>query len=174
METNADRFSPTGRNVRGGHAAYVNATFAELVSVFGPPNGGTDNYRVSTRWVIKDTVTGNVLDIYDYKETSTYSPKLPSVADWRARTEPHEWHVGGQVDRDQLKEFLATKLGRKVEGDDLYEPPNRTMRQVTTGTDPGVVISTADAKAARELLTAAYGSDSPIQGLSELLKRLGG
>lgn len=93
---------------------YVTLSYKELVKIFGKPNGGTDGYKVSTSWDIIDTVTGNVIELYDYKETKQYDSHLQSVAAFRKR-DSYDWHIGGsKFDPAALSIFLSSKLPRSV------------------------------------------------------------
>lgn len=88
-----DRFITTDE--AGGYSiGEVECSYADLVKVFGEPNGEGDGYKVSTSWCVQDTETGESVEIYDYKETSLYSPGYPSVEAFRARPS-YEWHIGG-------------------------------------------------------------------------------
>lgn len=60
---------------------YVAATYEELVNVYGPPDEG-EGYKVRAEWVLKDTATGAIATIYDWKE----SIPVHRVTDW---------HIGG-------------------------------------------------------------------------------
>lgn len=86
----------------------ITCSYAQLVAKFGEPNGGSDGYKVSTAWVLKDTNNGQVFSIYDYKETSMYSQENPSVEKFRALPE-YGWHIGAQskVDAQALQAFVT-------------------------------------------------------------------
>lgn len=110
------RFTATGRSPRtGGCDGYLELSYAELVSVFGRPNGRNDSYKTSTNWFIEEGATGGTLEVFDYKETVLYSRRMLTVAGFRRRPS-YDWHVG--VSRpgllDDLAEYLSERLGRTV------------------------------------------------------------
>ena len=84
----------------------VEASYDDLLSLFGEPNGEGDNYKVSTMWVLEDD-DKNFLTIYDYKETDLYSRGYPSVQAFRARPS-YVWHIGGtrRLPAQRLKAFI--------------------------------------------------------------------
>lgn len=121
-----DRFAPTNRPVMGHFLGIINASYAELVRAFGEPNGASDDYKVSTSWSIEDALTGNVFELYDYKETNMYSNDLPSVEEFR-QLPSYDWRIGGhdggsgscsasrrEYDEAAFAQFLTLKLGRTV------------------------------------------------------------
>lgn len=117
MEDTMSKRFIAARGARGGYLqGYVNLGYADIVKMFGEPNGiGCD--KVSTEWQIKDTRTGKFFRLYDYKETELYDPSLPSVASFRAR-DVYEWHIGCEDmsprDVANLEQFFAQKMGRPV------------------------------------------------------------
>jgi hypothetical protein len=116
MAKKNDRFKRNADNeFHGGSLiGYVTLSFKDLKKIFGAPNGGTDGYKVSTSWKIVDTVTGNVFEIYDYKETNLYERGMPSPAAFRRR-DSYDWHLGGsKLDKAALSAFLSEKLGFDV------------------------------------------------------------
>lgn len=76
---------------------YVTARYSHVVAAFGEPNAGSDEYKVSTSWVITFD-DGTVATLYDYKDTSLYDDGLPTPEQFRFQSEqkPYEWHVGGR------------------------------------------------------------------------------
>lgn len=60
---------------------YVDVSYGELLSVFGPPLSGSSDGKVKAEWLIEFD-DGTVGTIYDYK--SSVAPKHNT-----------EWHVGG-------------------------------------------------------------------------------
>lgn len=70
---------PNGTGMQG----YLDASYAELVSAFGQPNGTPSiDGKVNNSWVI--IVDGLICTIYDYKENLA--------------TGRHEaWHIGGKA-----------------------------------------------------------------------------
>lgn len=110
------RFDTTSRSPRtGGLDGYLSASYAELVSVFGRPNGKNDGHKTSTNWFIEEGATGLTLEVYDYKETVLYSRRMPSVAGFRRR-HSYDWHVGCSVPGllEGLAAYLSERLGREV------------------------------------------------------------
>jgi len=107
-----DRFvRHVGDNGGGSLIGYVLMSYADLVKVFGKPNGYSGD-KVSTSWMIEDTVTGNVFEIYDYKETNLYERGMQSVAGFRKRPS-YDWHLGGtKLHKQALSRFLNEKLGQ--------------------------------------------------------------
>lgn len=73
--------------------------YQHIYELFGKPNRKeVDRYKVSTEWIIEDTMTGAGfchISIYDYKATNLYSEKLPSVKDFRNSNEYYCWHLSG-------------------------------------------------------------------------------
>lgn len=99
-----------------GLIGYITLGYAEMVKVFGKPDEeGSDSYKVSTSWVIKDRKTGSVCEVYDYKATSLYSASMPSVKKFRSQL-IYDWHMGGTCDIDALAAFISEKLGRPIVG----------------------------------------------------------
>ncbi len=86
----------------------IRTSYNELVNVLGPSSSG-DDYKVSSEWILFDSLTGNVFAIYDWKETNLYSDSLPSVEDFRngGRT---TWHIGGKSNPSDFINWLTSKL----------------------------------------------------------------
>lgn len=82
------------------------ATFSSLCKLLGPPTGG-DGEKVSTEWTMQNPA-GDVVSVYDYKDTNIYDPDLPSVEDFRKETENgnYEWHIGAHS-KEVARDFLA-------------------------------------------------------------------
>jgi hypothetical protein len=92
----------------GGLVEYLSCSFEELRKVFGEPDPGCDNEKISTEWTVLDTQTGKKFVIYDWKETNLYDDELHSVEEFRALPN-HVWHIGGIIskpDVDALVQFL--------------------------------------------------------------------
>jgi len=84
--------SKTRLNLGPGFKGYLETSFENLVKHFGLPNSEGDNYKVSTEWVLEDE-EGNIITIYDYKETNLYSQGYPSVDQFR-KMKSYQWHIG--------------------------------------------------------------------------------
>lgn len=67
---------------------YVDASYADLVRVFGAPNAPTDGYKTDAEWRLM--LDGTYCTIYNYKDGHNYlgAEGLP-VEDIR------DWHIGG-------------------------------------------------------------------------------
>lgn len=103
------RFTPVTPESFSGHLLdHVECSYGYLVSLFGEPNGAGDGYKVSTEWVLRDRETGSFVTIYDWKETDSYDPTLPTVARFRSKGS-HKWHIGGldRVSASALQDFIA-------------------------------------------------------------------
>lgn len=110
-----ERFVPVTASGEGSLIGYVSLGFTELLEVFGPPQR-SDDYKVSSEWIIKDTKSGSVFTLYDYKETELYDSDLPSVEDFHKQPE-YDWHIGGSRKHFNFvafNDFMTEKLGRKV------------------------------------------------------------
>ena len=101
------RFKKVSASAGGSLVGVFYCSYRELVGAFGRPNGKSDGYKVSTEWIVKDTVTGHIFTIYDYKATKLYSSSLPSVRAFRSR-ESFDWHIGGEElpDLGALEAFI--------------------------------------------------------------------
>jgi len=67
---------------------YINATYKELVAVFGKPTDG-DGYKVDAQWLIEFD-NGTLATIYNYKDGINYNGRSGTP-----KTQITEWHVGG-------------------------------------------------------------------------------
>jgi len=87
-------FKPTNPRKANGTSlsGEIETSYKNLVKLFGKPNGGSDNYKVSSEWVLEDDL-GNVATIYDYKATNLYDDGNPSVAQFR-KLPSFSWHIG--------------------------------------------------------------------------------
>lgn len=72
-------------------AADFNCSYSVLRELFGEPTNG-DDYKISTEWILTDQ-NGEVVTIYDWKETNLYDQDQLSVEDFRAK-KISCWHVG--------------------------------------------------------------------------------
>lgn len=92
---------------------YYVASYEELQEVLGDPLPKSDEYKVSTEWILEDE-NGNVATVYDYKSTSLYAPDLPSVEEFR-KLKKYKWHIGTESKETavDLAKYLSKKLGGK-------------------------------------------------------------
>lgn len=112
-----DRFTRAGddANINGTCLrGYFEASYADLVAVFGEPERG-DGYKVSTEWIIVDRTCDDVVTVYDWKETSLYESYLMSLDEFRAQ-KTYQWHLGGRgnVSAHTFAEWLGVKLGKYI------------------------------------------------------------
>lgn len=110
------RFIPSAEYGSGSLVGYITCSYADLVKTFGEPNGGTDGYKVSTEWIVRDTELGHTLCIYEYKETSLYNSSNPTVEEFRALPS-YQWHIGGghrNPDFGALAQFIEVEAGCKI------------------------------------------------------------
>ena len=93
----------------GSLQAYVETSYVKLVELFGEPNSGGDNYKVSTEWILEDE-EGKVVTIYEYKTTNSYDSGAMSVEAFRALPS-FNWHIGaeGALEATRLKHFIESK-----------------------------------------------------------------
>lgn len=66
------------------HLGTVNATYDELVGLFGPPTSKGDNYKTEAQWDV-DLTRGHPVSIYNYKNSRSYDSKKPlihKVTEW--------------------------------------------------------------------------------------------
>lgn len=108
-------FKQTSIRQISGLMTYVEASYEELVALFGEPNGLGDLYKVSTQWVLIDEEK-NVLTLYDYKQTDLYNRTLQSTPEFRAM-KSYDWHIGGtnRFAAFRLKGYIEGKLSKKTE-----------------------------------------------------------
>jgi hypothetical protein len=111
------RFIHTTKYCRGGNIGELEFSYADLVRVLGNPNGKTDGYKVSTSWTLQDTVTGETLEIYDWKMTKTYDARSGMTLQAFRELPSYSWHVGGRGDGvghssivTALEGFIRAKL----------------------------------------------------------------
>lgn len=91
---------------------HVTTSYARLLALFGEPNGGTDEYKVSTEYALE--FEGKCFSLYDYKETSLYSRDYPSVAEFRALPE-YGWHIGGEnLSKDWIDKMSTALMEQEV------------------------------------------------------------
>jgi len=90
---------------------YVDASYADLVAALGEPVSSCSvDYKVTTEWLLEDE-NGDPVTLYDYKQTSLYDPRLPSVEEFRTKPR-HRWHIGGNdsLDLDGFKAWLEAGI----------------------------------------------------------------
>ena len=87
---------------------HVNATYEELVRVFGEPNGYSDGYKTDVEWAFNITRNGRqVATIYNWKNGPNYMGGAGIPVDKITR-----WHIGGFT---QLAvKWVEASLGRVV------------------------------------------------------------
>jgi hypothetical protein len=81
--------------------------YSTLVALFGEPLEGDEN-KVSGEWIVRDA-DGNLLTIYDWKETDLWDSDLPSVEEFRKVADGrygHDWNVGGK-NREAANKLIA-------------------------------------------------------------------
>lgn len=93
-----DKLDASGTSLMG----YVDASFQELMAVFGEPFNG-DGYKVDAEWVL-ETPYG-VATIYNYKDGINYNG--PSGT---PREQIRDWHIGGHSAK--VVRFIHEKLGK--------------------------------------------------------------
>jgi hypothetical protein len=88
------------------------ASYADLCSVLGEHLEG-DGYKMSTEWVFKNT-SGEVVTLYDWKETEMYDESLPSVSEFR-RQRSATWHIGARSSpvATDFVNWVKSKIGNK-------------------------------------------------------------
>lgn len=89
----------------------LDASYSDLVELFGQPNGEVDDYKSSTAWELKDN-KGRFIRISDYKSTILYDDdfNLPTVEEFR-RLPSYGWHVqGNRKESESLMNDLTTYI----------------------------------------------------------------
>ena len=75
------------------HSCYIEATYLELLGIFGHPNGQGDGYKSSTEWILNPIGDKNTtLTVYDWKICKEYDS---SGIDVMKSNRLIEWHIGG-------------------------------------------------------------------------------
>ena len=89
----------------------INCSYKTIVAAFGEPDD-SDGYKVSSEWIVKDMVTGDLFSLYDYKETNLYNSLNPTVLEFRAK-DSYDWHIGcsGNIKVTALEDFLGAYKG---------------------------------------------------------------
>ena len=106
----ANMHDAIGTSLKG----HITATYVELVAVLGEPEEA-DGYKASGEWSFVHEETGDVVTLYDWKETNLYSSDYPSVEAFRTRTEPTTFHIGANdyTAASDFKIRLERALGRR-------------------------------------------------------------
>ncbi len=89
-------------NIHETFLGMVNASYKELVEVFGQPKAG-DGYKTEAEWQV-ELIPGHFATIYNYKNSRSYDSKNPTIK--RVR----EWSVNG-TDSDAI-EWVKGMLGQ--------------------------------------------------------------
>ena len=84
--------------------------FKDVEKILGKPFY-SDGYKVSGEWVLVSE-DGDVVTLYDWKETSLYDDDLPSVEEFRKSSEPIEFHVGAH-DKEVAEKFKTWLMNQK-------------------------------------------------------------
>ena len=96
-------------STRGAHGTgfmgYVQASYADLVRIFGEPTDG-DGDKTDAQWVLR-FADDQVATIYNYKNGKTYLG-----ADGLDKTEIETWHVGGKskIALSRIQKILELNL----------------------------------------------------------------
>ena len=88
----ADDWKVNGTHLQG----HVNASYDELVAVFGKEHSDGDGYKVQAEWVLKFE-DGTIATIYDYKEGKNYNGSSGI-----SKEKVTDWHIGGTSFGDAL------------------------------------------------------------------------
>lgn len=75
---------------------HIKASYLELFELFGEPQE-CDGEKISGRWLFEDS-HGNIFTVYDWKKTSLYLDKGPSVEKFRNSGNVCEFNIGGHVE----------------------------------------------------------------------------
>lgn len=104
-------FKPTNKRSYDmiGEIGHIDASYNDLLELFGEPNGDTDDYKISTAWELVDNL-GRCVGIEDWKQTDLYDPDYPSVEEFR--NEPsYNWIITGHRNgSEELVEDLRTYI----------------------------------------------------------------
>ena len=91
---------------------YIETTYNNLVSVFGPPNSAGDPYKVSAEWKI-DIGNGEYIYIYDWKQYSDEINEDENEHETYLITPmgKYDWHIGGSSKNDveTIKDLINKK-----------------------------------------------------------------
>lgn len=134
----------TGEFHGGSLQGEIEATYADLVTLFGPPNGG-DGYKVDAEWnLLFDD--GTVANIYNYKDGINYNGAEEGTPTQKITN----WHIGGQSPKAVLY-----------------------VRQLLEGLPPAPAPAPAGAAAIVEENDYMEKPRAPAE-LEELLRKMGG
>ena len=96
----------------GGRRGSIRASIKELVTLFGKytdVSRDSGDGKVTTEWYFQNG--NNSYGLYDYKETSLYSPSCPSLENFRLdHHKVIEWGVGANCNADDFIEHINQKL----------------------------------------------------------------
>ncbi len=88
-----------------GYRDTIEIDYEKMVSQFGI--GTNDGCKVSAEWRFVDN-QGRIYTVYDFKQTSLYSPDKPSVEAFRSK--PQIYHIGAKDNAKDFKAWLQNKL----------------------------------------------------------------
>jgi hypothetical protein len=87
---------------------YIDATYFEIVYVFGEPSSYVDDYNVNVEWIIQFD-DGTIATIYNYKD----GPKYGDPDCWSDIKEKDScWHIGGKSIRAVELVYIALAIRR--------------------------------------------------------------
>ena len=115
--------SANGTSLRG----EIVASYAVLASLFGAP-AEADGYKVSGEWTFRDTETGAVITLYDWKMTNLYDDNTLTVEEFRALPE-YEWHVGAKD--SAIADAFIERLSAVLKAYELPHVKNTEFRLLT-------------------------------------------
>ena len=82
---------------------YIEASYSRLVELFGEPQE-CDGYKESGEWIF-ESENGDVVTLYDWKQTNLYDEDYPSISEFRSQPKA-EFTIGGN-DKTVANEFIA-------------------------------------------------------------------
>lgn len=98
--------SPTSANETS-YQDEINASYEEIVKVFGKPNGIADGYKTDVEWI--GEFYGKVFTIYNWKDGKNYNGDTGLEIE-----EITEWHIGSLRKETAIvvKNFFNRETGR--------------------------------------------------------------
>ena len=95
----------SGTSLRGS----IITSYAKLKTLFGEARE-SDGYKVSSEWTFEGP-NGEVVTLYDYKQTNLYDREYPSVEEFRAQSS-YDWHIGANTVEiaDKFEQWLEEEL----------------------------------------------------------------
>lgn len=81
----------------------ITTSYSKLVDLFGTPEA-SDEYKVSGEWLF-ESENGNIVTVYDWKETNLYDEDYPSVETFR-QLPSATFHIGAHS-KEIANEFLV-------------------------------------------------------------------